>query len=296
MRMTKATALVGAAVALATVPALASADLQDSYTCDATYSNYTGCFVIQNDILAFQSPGVLRKNRSLVFLNKIQLPCYWGGWGPYYWDAQKEIAGGTTGMAQLNGSLCMGGSVVYGMRQADGGNRQAIIAMRMDNDWVREECVVSTFLDCRMGPQEESGRDSKRRFTITSRPLDVKVVNTLPNALRRVNGPYWSQALGAGSGDNAASVAADNGTGHMGGLRSVAKDSAMAAVYQVMPNSTDTRFNGTTVAINITTQPDGKYAGKCTPVYAPSAKPFTCTIDFSGSGTGTLNATVRVRP
>lgn len=296
MRVTRATMIVGAIGALAIAPAMASAEVRDSYTCDATYSNYTGCFVIRNDIQVFAGPGRLQKNRPLEFLNKIQLPCYWGGIGPYYWDAQREIAGGATGMAQLNGSLCMGGSVVYGMRQAGGGNRQAIVAMRMDNDGTSEKCIESTFLDCRMGVQEESGRDSKRRFTITSRPLEVKVLNALPNALRRMDGPYWSNALGSAVADNAGEVAGGNGVGYMGGLRSVVKPSGVAAIYKVKNDAGDTRFNGGTVAINIVTHADGGYSGKCTPVYAPSAKPFTCAVTFSGPGKGALIASVRVSP
>lgn len=296
MSLTRITTAIGATIALAMAPTIASADVQDSYTCDPTYSNYTGCFVIKNDIQVFVGPSRLQRNRPLEFLNKIQLPCYWGGLGPYYWDAQREIAGGATGMAQLNGSLCMGGSVVYGMRQAGGGNRQAIVAMRMDSDGENEKCIESTFLDCRMGAQEESGRDSKRLFTITSRPLEVKVLNALPNALRRMDGPYWSNALGSAVADNAGEVAGGNGVGYMGGLRSVVRPSGVAAIYKIKNNADDTRFNGGTVAINIVVDADGRYTGKCTPVYAPSARPFNCTVTFSGPGKGTLNATVRVNP
>jgi hypothetical protein len=182
------------------------------------------------------------------------------------------------------------------MRLQDGAqNYQAVVGFRVDNETEDETCVVSTYLDCTMGPQLETGRDSKRKFRVTSRPLEIKIVNSLPRAIRRSDGPYWSNGLSNPSIDGAYQIAA-GGTGYTGALRSVVRSTTYAAVYRVRRSSTDPTYNGASFAIDVKVGQDGSKSGACTPIYAPSKSPLACTVDFTGSGTGNLIANVRVRP
>ena len=120
-------------------------------------------------------------------------------------------------------------------------------------------------------------------------------VNTLPRAILRTDGPYWSNALSNNAIDGAYEIAAGS-TSYTGALRSVVRQTAYAAVYRVRRSSVDPTYNGASLAIDVRIGQDGSKTGMCTPIYAPSRTQLTCTVDFTGSGTGNLIANVRVRP
>lgn len=266
-----------------------------SYTCDPAYWSYTTCAVITNNVETFTAPGKLAKVRPLVSVIRNTQTCMWYSGTPV-WNVTSPIAAGATGNSQFNGALCGGGTFVYGMRLQDGAqNYQATVGFRVDNANQYETCVVTSFLDCTMGPQLETGRDSKREFKVTSRPLEIKIINALPQAIRRSDGPYWSNAYWNNVADGAYQIAS-GGTGYTGALRSVVRTTAYAAVYRVRRSATDPTYNGASFAIDVQVGNDGTKSGACTPIYAPSKSPLTCTIDFTGSGTGNLIANVRVRP
>lgn len=288
------TVTLGALLGLA-AGAQAQISTQTTYTCDPTYYSYTGCAVITNDVETFTAPGKLAKVRPLVnILNNI-VPCMAFG-GSAVADVTGSIAAGATGQSQTDGTVCAAATFMYGMRLQDGAqNYQAVVGFRVDNETEDETCVISTYLDCTMGPQLETGRDSKRNFRVTSRPLEIKILNSLPQAVRRSDGPYWSNALTNSSIDGAYEIAA-GGTGYTGSLRSVTRTTAYSAIYRVRRSSTDPTYNGASFAIDVKVGQDGSKTGTCTPIYAPSKTQLTCTIDFTGSGTGNLIANVRVRP
>jgi hypothetical protein len=152
-----------------------------------------------------------------------------------------------------------------------------------------------SYLDCTMGSQLETGRDSKHVFTVTSRPLEVRIINAMPQAIKRVDGPYWSNALGIDAADNTARIEPSK-VGTAGSLRSVVRASAYAAVYKFVRSTDETRYNGSTIAISIRVNKDGTSSGQCAPIYPPSGTRFQCTVNFSGSGTGVMTATVRIQP
>lgn len=268
---------------------------ESNYTCDPTYYSYTGCAVITNDVETFTAPGKLAKVRPLVNVIRNVTPCM-GFSTTAVWNVTTPIAAGATGQSQTNGTVCAAATFVYAMRLQDGPqNYQAVVGFRVDNETEDETCVVSTYLDCSMGPQLETGRDSKRRFRVTSRPLEIKIMNALPQAVRRSDGPYWSNALANRTADGGYEIAA-GGTGYTGALRSVVSTTAYSAIYRVRRSATDPTYNGVSFAINVTVGSDGSKAGSCTPIYAPSRTQITCSVDFTGSGTGNLIANVRVRP
>lgn len=276
-------------------PASATAHLKTSYSCDPTSYSYTACAVIKNDVETFTAPGTLAKVRPLVSVVRNIVPCMAFG-GSAAWDATTQIAGGATGMAQTNGNVCAAATFVYGMRLQGGPqNYQAVVGFRVDNETEDETCVVSSYLDCTMGPQLETGRDSKRNFRVTSRPLEIKIVNTLPRPIRRTDGPYWANAMSNSGIDNAYEIA-PGGTGYTGSLRAVTRQSSYSAIYRVRRSTTDPTYNGASFAIDVKVGADGSKAGTCVPIYAPSRTQLNCTVDFTGLGTGNLIATVRVRP
>ena len=208
---------------------------------------------------------------------------------------QRSIPAGGRGAALTGFRVGADAAVIYSFRQTAGAqNFQALIGFRLSSGAWPEGCIISSYLDCTMGPQLEWGRDSKHEYTVTSRPFEVRILNGMPQDLKRMDGPYWSNALWNPAIDSAARITA-GGSGTVGSLRSVVKDSAYAAVYKFQRSETDPRFNGDSVLINVRANADGTHTGKCTPVFAPSGARFTCSIAFSGSGTGHLTATVRVQ-
>ncbi|MGI9188256.1 MAG: hypothetical protein ACR2J9_12210 [Gaiellales bacterium] len=266
-----------------------------TYTCDPTYYSYTGCAVITNDVETFTAPGKLGKVRPLVNILNNASPCMAFSTQANA-NVSTPIAAGKTGESQVGGGTCAAATFMYGMRLQDGPqNYQAVVGFRVDNETEDETCVISTYLDCTMGPQLETGRDSKRKFRVTSRPLEIKIVNTLPMAIRRSDGPYWSNALSNSAIVGAFEIAA-GGTGYTGALRSVVRQSAYSAIYRVRRSHTDPTYNRASFAIDVRVAADGTKSGTCTPLYAPSRTKFTCTVDFTGSGTGNLIANIRVRP
>jgi hypothetical protein len=274
--------LVGASSASAFV------DFRTDYQCDPTDSNYTGCAEIHNEVQSWVAPGKLALRHPLVFAAAEQ--------ADKHIVAQRSIAPGGSGAALVGGTFSADAGVVYSFRQIDGAqNFQALIGFRLSSGAWPEGCVVSSYLDCRMGPQLETGRDSKHEYTVTSRPFEVRILNGMQQDLKRVDGPYWSNALWNPAIDSAARIV-PSGVGSVGSLRSVVRDSAYAAVYKFQRSETDPRFNGDSVLITVRANADGTHSGKCTPVFAPSGARFACSVAFSGSGTGHLMATVRVQP
>lgn len=265
----------------------ASAGEHTTYRCDKSTSSYTGCAVIRNEIQSWIAPGRLAKSRPLVFAAMQQTITRW--------DAQSVIAGGTSGDVMVGGPTWAAGAVLYSMRPTDGAqNYQALVGMRLDDVPAREGCLASTYLDCTMGPQLDKKGDSKHDFTITSRPFEVRISNAMPVELKRVDGPYWTNALPVPVSDNASRIAANVGMGTVGSLRSISKTSAYAAVYKFQRSDADPRFNGDSLLISVKTTADGKRSESCTPVYPPSGTRFECSVTFSGSDKGHLTANVRV--
>ncbi|MEI6689943.1 MAG: hypothetical protein WCN97_11380 [Thermoleophilia bacterium] len=280
---------VGALLAILIVaaPASAAIDYRTTYECDPTDSLYTACAEINNEIQTWIAPGRLGKTQPLVVAAAQQTN------GTFV--VQRSIAAGDRGAALTGFRAGADGAVIYSYRQMAGAqNFQALIGFRLSSGAWPEGCIISSYLDCEMGPQLEWGRDSKHEYTITSRPFEVRILNGMQQDLKRVDGPYWSNALWNPAIDSAARIA-PSGTGTVGSLRSVVKDSAYAAVYKFQRSETDTRFNGDSVLISVRANSDGTHTGKCTPIFPPSGARFTCSVAFSGSGTGHLTATVRVQ-
>ena len=289
-------------------PAVASAQsnredfstaLKDTYACDATYSNYASCVELKNEMQSFSGPGKLTRNRPLRFVAS-QVKCSGNsGFSTYtYWNAQRSIAPNAIGAAQTNGWSCAGGTFIYGMRVADGPlNYQAMIGVVANPYYLGATggCLVMSYLACSRGAELETGRDSRIVYTITTRPLEIKILNSLPLPLERANGPYWGNALWVPAADSAATIA-PAGAGYTGALRSVVRSTSYSAIYRVQKSMTDTRWNGALVAIDVQVGLDGTRAGTCTPVYAPSHTRLECSVEFTGSGTGAMTAIVRVRP
>ena len=278
------------ALALGAVPAFAAPnaiDYRDSYECDAGDSLYTACAEIHNEIQTWSAPGKLTKHYPLVVAAAQQTS---GGL-----VLQKSIAAGQSGAALAGFRAGADAAVIYSFRQKAGPqNFQALIGFRLSSGAWPEGCIISSYLDCEMGPQLEWGRDSKHEYTVTSRPFEVRILNGMQQDLKRMDGPYWSNALWNPAIDSAARIV-PGGAGTVGSLRSVVKDSAYAAVYKFQRSETDTRFNGDSVLISVRANADGTHTGKCTPIFPPSGARFTCSVAFSGSGTGHLTATVRVQ-
>ena len=265
----------------------ATAEEQTTYRCAADYANYTGCAVIKNEIQSWIGPGKLAKSRPLVFAAYQE--------AIVYWKAQTSIAGGQSGDAIVGGPTWAAGAFLYSMRPTDGKqNYQAVVGFRLDDDDEREGCIDSTYLDCTMGPQLETGRDSKHVFTVTSRPFEVRIINAMPVVMKRIDGPYWTNALHVPVSDNAARIGTGNAVGTVGSLRSVKRTAAYAAVYKFQRSEDDPRFNGSSVLISVKTTAEGARSGACTPVYPPSGTRFACSLGFSGSDKGHLIATLRV--
>jgi hypothetical protein len=285
--------VVGAAPAAASIEPYSTA-LKATYTCDATYSNYTSCTELVNDVQNWGGPGTLKRDRPLTFVAANLKTCYSAR--QQYWNAQRSIGPTATGAAQTNGSTCAGGVFNYGIRVADGPpNYQATVAVVANPYYAPTKgCIVSNYLACEQGPEQETGRDSRIKYTISSRPFEVKIINSLPVELKRANGPYWSNMLWVPKSDNAGAVAATNGVAYTGALRSVVKTSAYSAIYRVTPSTANTLYNGALIAIDVKTSADGANTGTCTPLFAPSKTPINCSVDFTG--TTVLTATVRVRP
>ena len=284
--------LIPLVLLLLIIPASASAGptghTQDTYRCDASFNNYTGCAVIKNEIQTWTAPGRLEKRYPLVFAAYQHVESVW--------RAQRSIPAGGTGDAIIGGGLIADGAIIYSYRPVDlRQNYQAMIGFRLSSGVWPEGCIEMSYLDCTMGSQLETGRDSKHVFTITSRPLEVRIINAMPQAIKRVDGPYWSNALAIDAADNTARIDPSK-VGSAGSLRSVVRASAYAAVYKFVRSTDETRYNGSTIAISIRVNKDGTSSGQCTPIYPPSGTRFQCTVNFSGSGTGVMTATVRVQP
>ena len=284
--------LVPLVLLLLIIPASASAGTtghtQDAYRCDASFDNYTGCAVIKNEIQTWTAPGRLETRFPLVFaaFQNVQSN----------WRAQRSIPAGGTGDAIVGGTALADGAMIYSYRPVDlRQNYQAMIGFRLSSGEWPEGCIEMSYLDCTMGSQLETGRDSKHVFTVTSRPLEVRIINAMPQAIKRVDGPYWSNALAIDAADNTARIDPSK-VGSAGSLRSVVRASAYAAVYKFVRSTDETRYNGSTIAISIRVNKDGTSSGQCTPIYPPSGTRFQCTVNFSGSGTGVMTATVRVQP
>ena len=276
-----------------------STALKDTYACDATYSNYASCVELKNDMQSFSGPGKLSRNRPLRFVaSQVKCPGSSGFSSYTYWNAQRSIAANATGAAQTNGWSCAGGTFIYGMRVVDGPlNYQAMIGVVANPYYLGANggCLLMSYLACSRGAELETGRDSRIVYTITTRPLEIKIINSLPIALERANGPYWGDALGVPVADNAATIA-PAGAGYTGALRSAKRSASYSAIYRVQKSTTDTRWNGALLAIDVKADPFSTRTGTCTPVYAPSHTRLECSVEFTGSNAGVLTATVRVRP
>ncbi|MGI9186600.1 MAG: hypothetical protein ACR2J9_03605 [Gaiellales bacterium] len=269
------------------VPAAASAGTVSSYTCDPTYASYTGCAVIKNEVETWTAPGVLTKRYPLVFASVMSVYLDW--------KAQEKIPSGGTGDAIFGNSAGADGAIIYSYRPVDlRQNYQALVGFRLSDRRTPEGCIEMSYLNCEMGPQLETRRDSKHVFTVTSRPLEVRLVNALPQAIKRVDGPYWSNALAIDVADNAGRIEPSK-TASAGALRSIKRTSAYAAIYKFVRSTTEARYNGSTIAISISVTAAGARTGQCTPIFPPSGTRFTCRVDFSGSDSSTI-ATVRVQP
>ena len=277
-----------------TITGPASAATHASYTCDPTVESFTACAVIKNHAQTFAAPGVLKYTQPLTLVARNLLLCNAFSTA-IPWEAQSPVLANKQGEALVGGSTCAGGAFIYGMRQLNEAHDfQSLIGFRVDNETEDQGCIISTYLDCVMGLELETGRDSKRVFTVTTRPLEIKIVNSLPHNLVRENGPYWSNALRATHSDNATTILPHH-TGYTGALRAIKRTATYAAIYKVAYSATDTSYNGLSFAINVDVTPTGAHTGTCAPLRAPSWRTVHCNVEFSGTNTGLTIATIRVR-
>ena len=277
-----------------TITGTASAAKHASYTCDEEAESFTACAVIKNRVQTFAAPGEIEYTRPLTLVARNLLLCS-AFESVIPWEAQSPILANNQGEALVGGSLCAGGAFIYEMRQLDEApDFQSLIGFRVDNETDYQSCIISTYLDCVIGRELETGRDSRRVFTVTTRPLEIKIINSLPHNLVRANGPYWSNALRATHSDNATRIL-PNKTGYTGALRAIKRTATYAAIYNVAYSATDTSYNGLSFAINVHVTPAGAHTGKCTPLRAPSWRTVYCSVEFSGLNTGLTIATVRMR-
>ena len=305
---------VGTAVGAAAAPAQAILRIKD-FTCSQQiglrYVN--ACVDVRNQVNVFTAPGQLSMTRPLRLV-RIEGLCNDNPYANPFKDyaAQPSIPGGRTGAANVEGGFvgngCNDAAFVWDMARGSGvpiDYRTLVVTRILDQpsgDTGLTGCWGELYLACSMGPNIDNTGENKnwRVATITSRPLDVKIVNSLRQPLIRDDGPYWTKALRAINGDNANVIAAatDAGpaVGNSGALRSVSRTSGYAAIYRVGMGSdaANSPYAGASIAINIAVSADGKTSGTCTPLSRPTA-PFTCSVEFSGIYTSALTATVRVR-
>ncbi len=287
-RLAALTALVALSILCSSTTASAHDyfELRDSYTCDMSFKYNSACAVIENKARTWTLTSTEPQNaRALAFVAP-QVA--------YGVDmaAQRTIGPEQTGSAIIGAGFGSNadGAVIYGFRNP---RYQAMVGLRMSSDSGTFACIEMSYLACDMGKNLGTSGDPKHRFTITSRPVEVKVVNDMPVALRRVDGPYLSNMLGS-SLDGGALIAA-GADGAVGTLRSVVKKSAFAAVYKFARSTEDPRYNAASVLINVRITKGGETAGsKCTAVYLKNGNgaPFTCDLSFQRGDF--LTAIVRV--
>ena len=261
-------------------------ELHDAYTCDMSFSYNAACAVIDNKVRSWEGTAAEPQfKRGLVFV---------APQASYDVDmaAQRRIEPEKTGDAIIGRGLGANadGAVTYGL---SGFRYRALVTMRMSSDSGTFACIEMSYLKCEMGSNIGTSGDPRHRFTISSRPVEVKVVNDMPVALRRVDGPYLSNMLG--SERDTGAVIQPGASGAVGTLRSVVKTSAFAAVYKFARSAEDPRYNAASVLISVRVTKDGTDdKSKCTAVYLKSGSgaPFTCTVNFLG--TSFLTALVRV--
>lgn len=317
LRLVVAVIAAGIAVGGAAPAAPAHIKLFDSMTCKSVIglAYVNACVDVRNQIKVFTSPGQIGMTRAL---RLVRAEGYCND-NPYdtgalkdYW-VQNVIPGGTTGGASVSGPFfgygCNDGAFLWNLKRQSGvpvSYDTLVVTRILDqprSDQDRAACLGELYLACSMGPNIDNTGDNKswRVATVTSRPLDVKIVNGLGQPLIRDDGPYWTKALRATEGDDADVVAAATdagpGVGNSGALRAIFRTSGYAAVYRVGMGSDDTNspYAGASIPINIVVKPDGTKSGECEPLSRPTA-PFTCTVEWSGIATGVLTATVRIRP
>ena len=317
LRLLIALGIVAATGAVA-VPAQANLAVLGSFTCASAISRsyVNACVDVRNNVNVFTAPGQVGMTRPLRLL-RAESGC---NDNPYDWSinyikdysAQKSIPGGTTGGANIEGPFsgygCNDALFMWDMPRQSGvpvDYQTLVITRILDQPKDKQglsNCLGELYLACTMGPNIDNTGENKnwRVATVTSRPLDVKIINSLSQPLIRDDGPYWTKALRATHGDNAgliaAATAAGPGVGNSGALRAISRTSGYAAVYRIGMGADPAAspYAGAGIAINITVAPDGTTKSTCTPLSRPTA-PFTCTIDFSGIYTNVLTATVRVR-
>ena len=298
-------------------PAQAEVKFYDSLTCRSIIGiDYVNaCVDVKNQVNVFTAPGKVGTTRTLRLLRVesycTENPLDRNGVKTYW--VQKEIPGGTTGAANVMGPLagygCNDAAFLWTMERASGVpvSYQTLVVTRiLDQPKSAQDqanCLGELYLACSMGPNIDNTGDNKawRVATVTSRPLDVRIVNSLRQPLIRDDGPYWTKALRATHGDDAgvikAATDAGPGVGNSGALRAIFRTSGYAAVYRVGMGTDEynSPYAGASIPINITVKRDGTKTGDCEPMSRPTA-PFTCTIEWSGITTGVLTATVRIRP
>ena len=291
-RLLAITALIvlGALMWSSTAVAAPEFESHDAYTCNTDWHYNTGCAVIDNQVAAwglgnteptgtkrlfFVAPVAARNTNMAV---------------------QGIIAAKSTGQAAIGWRCCneSDATFVYGFKV--GFSYQALVGMRVSStDPSTYACIEMNYLACTMGADLGTSGHPKRRFTITSRPVEVKIVNDMPVAMRRVDGPYLSSMLD--SDHDTGAVIESKSSGAVGTLRSVVSTSAFAAVYKFARSADDPRYNAASVLINVRITKDGNNdKSKCTAVYLKNGNgaPFSCTVDFRGGNF--LTATIRVSP
>ncbi len=316
LRLAVGLLMAGVLAGVVAAPAQADVQLWGSLSCGSVISKsyVQACVDVKNRINVFTAPGELKMARALHLL-RVEAYC---GENPYksdgyktYW-AQKEIPGGGTGAASVLGVYagygCNDAAFLWDLQRSSGVpvNYQTLVVTRIldqpKSDQGLANCLGELYLACSLGQNIDNTGENKawRVATVTSRPLDVKIVNSLSQPLIRDDGPYWTKALRAAKGDNAAVIAAATGAGpgvaNSGALRSIFRTSGYAAVYRVGmgADAASSPYAGASIPINISVKADGTKSGSCEPLSRPTA-PFTCTIEWSGIATGILTATVRIR-
>lgn len=308
--------IAGALAGVVAAPAQADVQLWGTMSCRAVIgmSYVHACVDVRNRINVFTAPGKVEQARAL-HLVRVEAYC---GEDPYksdglktYW-AQEDIPGGGTGAASVQGPYggygCNDAAFFWDLKRTSGVpvSYQTLVVTRILDQPKSEQglaaCLGELYLACSLGENIDNTGENKawRVATVTSRPLDVRIINGLAQPLIRDDGPYWTKALRAAKGDNAAVIAAATGTGpgvgNSGALRSIFRTSGYAAVYRVGmgTDAANSPYAGASIPISILVKADGTKSGSCEPLSRPTA-PFTCTIEWSGIATGVLTATVRIR-
>ena len=160
------------------------------------------------------------------------------------------------------------GTYVYkvGGILADQGNSE--IFFHMDTPLAGSNsasCISGTYVFCELGPEQGHPKDPVWPYTLSTRPLAVRIDNFLGQRLRLESVTQANNLVRDPAGDrNVEEIPADadgvTGVAHLGGLLSVGETAALDMTYRVLPGGTG-EFDGGSVNIYIEIPLSGKSEG-----------------------------------